>query len=277
MSFFSPLHSLPGIFTPRPSSDLATETPRIAPASPTSPIGHDALAANFKSSTFPLDARSAPQGLQDDATAQDDIVQREWSHPSAIDGENMDVKRRVEDLRKIFLPASMEPNMLFELFGNEKQTVGEDDPSLNVVRESAADEPQGSSSISQGREYPLHATWVNNIRSRSLLLLKQDFLWVAVTIIKAPRGGLTCYGCKAEFTFPRARAWRLHGCGHFYHVSCFRELLLKDANDRDVGLLESDEQEQNCFSCHALRSSAQCLRTAEIRARIRRLENNLLP
>jgi len=134
------------------------------------------------------------------------------------------------------------------------------------------------------------------IGSRLILpRLKNDFLWLSLTLILKPTllpAPISCQICKQDI-FSRnpmgAAAWRLHGCGHRFHVSCFRGLeVMKTSNFRNdpnpepstTGPDSNDATESfttQCRACENLMHQMRSIGRQEISARIMRLEDNLLP
>jgi hypothetical protein len=125
--------------------------------------------------------------------------------------------------------------------------------------------------------------------------LKNDLLWLSLTLILKPTllpAPVTCRICKQGIIPGNsigAAAWRMHGCGHQFHVSCFRGLqFIKTSNSHNGPDSESPTTNPNsnnanepcttkCRSCENITYQIRILGRQETAARIVRLEDNLLP
>jgi hypothetical protein len=125
--------------------------------------------------------------------------------------------------------------------------------------------------------------------------LKNDFFWLSLTLILKPKllpAPTICQICKQGICSRNpmgTAAWRLHGCGHRFHVSCLRGLeVMKTSNfcndpNPEFSTTDPDSNDApelcttQCRACEILIHQMRSIGRQEISARIMRLEDNLLP
>lgn len=113
----------------------------------------------------------------------------------------------------------------------------------------------------------------NHVAQESDIPLRDDFLYLSLTPISLPWRPITCISCSSPFEFPKNYGWRVHGCGHTYHTSCFRSPLWRNLPTNN----QSPKDQKPCPQCSALRHQCHNLPHSVLLSRLDRLENTLLP
>ncbi|KAF2279359.1 uncharacterized protein EI97DRAFT_439722 [Westerdykella ornata] len=170
----------------------------------------------------------------------------DWEFNPPLNRAN--AKARVDAMRKALLPQPAE-----QMKGI--MTVGTHEPCVSLAKNHLITTPI--------QEEDAHV-------QKDLSVLQTDILWASVIPIKIHGGSTACHHCGSDFSFPKEFGWRLHSCGHYYHVSCFRDFVLAAA------VKEQKAVQQPCLLCENLHRQFAAFNPGDIRARTQRLEAHLL-
>jgi hypothetical protein len=274
MSFFNNLTNL--------TSSYTFPLPRLAspPTSPTVPEHsnqptHPSLTARR---TFPLDSKATARIPLARTASLERLIETKWE---SADSQRNRAKIRVTALRAQY-------NMKLPIYNShgtkESVTTTAD---LSSRHDSGATE--GKTGHDKQHSYDGVA---QRGRRNSVAMsdLDRDFLWLTVTFIPHdPDVTRTCEYCKSDLP-RRYGLWRMFSCGHYYHISCFRNFLF-DKN-REAGRTEERNQSDNtdesdyeetrkkkrrCYFCDTLWRWAQSLPEAEVQELVTKLEQGLVP
>lgn len=103
--------------------------------------------------------------------------------------------------------------------------------------------------------------------------LKTDILWQSLILIERHTKSSKCQICRKVIMFPKEKSWRLHGCGHHFHVNCFQKLDWLVATNTS----HENSTKEKCNSCEQFYIQLRNVPLRVLHAMIKRFEHALLP
>ncbi|KAF2654329.1 hypothetical protein K491DRAFT_717260 [Lophiostoma macrostomum CBS 122681] len=235
---------------------------------------------NGASRTFPFGPDSRSLLPEPPVKKAPDIVEAQWENIPLY--RRINAATRVAHMRATFIPHSIEYRALAD--HNRCSDIQEEANKEDMGTDSttAVDSQQSSPSsnikISEGEAMLNNRSGTPN----ELPKLKEDALWISLIYLPTAAVAGSCVACNKDITFPKASSWRLHGCGHRYHLSCFRDLSWlyptssTTSTSTDTPTLKATKKTK-CFRCENFRRQCCKIGIQNMHSRIDRLENLLCP